>query len=104
MARPKKNTENFSPCHEPPPMRVIVATPGLTRYGPITYQYSGQSEASIHLTNKKPLFRYDRAHTTRDVIIVSDLFGPPGDLGIYNKLIQEIQVNTGLLLVHNKGL
>ena len=29
LARPKKNTENFSPCHEPPPMRVVVATPGL---------------------------------------------------------------------------
>jgi len=48
-------------------MRVVVATPGLARY--------------------------DRAHTTRDVIIVSDLFGPPGDLGIYNKLIREIQAS-----------
>ena len=38
------------------------------------------------------------------MIIVSDLFGPPGDLGIYNKLIQEIQVNTDLLLVQNTGL
>ena len=48
-------------------MRVVVATPGLARY--------------------------DRPHTTRDVIIVSDLFGPPGDLGIYNKLIREIQAS-----------
>ena len=67
LARPKKNTENFSPCHDPPPMRVVVATPGLARY--------------------------DRTHTTRDVIIVSDLFGNPGDLGIYNKLIREIQAS-----------
>ena len=48
-------------------MRVVVATPGLARY--------------------------DRPHTTRDVIIVSDLFGPPGDLSIYNKLIREIQAS-----------
>ena len=49
-------------------MRVVVATPGLTKY--------------------------DKVHTTRDVIIVSDLFGrDPGDLSIYNKLIREIQAS-----------
>ena len=44
----------------------------------------------IILSSKWP--RYDRAHTTRDVIIVSDLFCAPGDLSIYHNLIQEIQV------------
>jgi len=67
LSRPKKNTENFNPCHEAPPMRVVVATPGLAKY--------------------------DRQSTTRDVIIVSDLFGDPGDMTIYNKLLHEIQTS-----------
>ena len=32
LARPKRNTETFTPSHAPPPMRVLVATPGLARY------------------------------------------------------------------------
>jgi len=67
LARPKKNTENFNPCHEAPPMRIVVATPGLSKF--------------------------NQQSTTRDVIIVSDLFGDPRDMTIYNKLLQEIQTS-----------
>jgi len=67
LTRPKKNTENFNPCHEAPPMRVVVATPGLAKF--------------------------DQQSTTRDVIIVSDLFGDPRDMTLYNKLLQEIQTS-----------
>ena len=50
-------------------MRLVVAPPGLTKY------------------NQKS--------TTRDVIIVSDLFGDQKDMTIYNKLLDEIQ-NSGV--------
>ena len=50
-------------------MRIIAATPGLARY--------------------------NREHTTRDVIIVSDLFCDPGDLSIYEKLLGELN-NSGV--------
>jgi len=65
LPRPKKNTENFNPNHEAPPMRVVVAPPGLSKYNKIS--------------------------TTRDVIIVNDLFGDPNDRIYYNKLLNEIQ-------------
>ena len=28
LPRPKKNTENFNPCHDPPDMRILCAPPG----------------------------------------------------------------------------
>ena len=65
LPRPKKNTENFNPCHSPPPMRLVVAAPGRAKFNQQT--------------------------TTRDVIIVSDLFGDQADMTIYNKLLHEIQ-------------
>ena len=63
--RPKKNTENFNPSHEAPPMRVVVAPPGLSKYNKVS--------------------------STRDVIIVNDLFGDQNDQTYYNKLLNEIQ-------------
>merc|ERR1712113_46442 len=69
LPRPKKNTENFNPCHDVPPMRLVVAPPGLSKY------------------NQKS--------TTRDVIIVNDLFGDQKDMTIYNKLLDEIK-NSGV--------
>lgn len=65
LSRPKKNTENFNPCHDAPPMRVVVAPPGLSKY--------------------------NKQSTTRDVIIVSDLFGDQNDMTYYNKLLNEIK-------------
>jgi len=50
-------------------MRILVAPPGLKRY--------------------------HRANSTRDVIIVSDLFGSYDDLTIYNNLLYEVQ-NSGV--------
>ena len=41
------------------------------------------------------LKRYHRANSTRDVIIVSDLFGSYDDLTIYNNLLYEVQ-NSGV--------
>ena len=32
LPRPKKNTENFNPSHEPPEMRILFATPGIKQY------------------------------------------------------------------------
>ena len=32
LPRPKKNTENFNPCHDPPQMRILSATPGVKYY------------------------------------------------------------------------
>ena len=32
LPRPKKNTENFNPSHEPPEMRILFATPGMKQY------------------------------------------------------------------------
>ena len=67
LARPKKNTETFTPSHTAPPLRVVVAQPGLQRF--------------------------DRLTTTRDVVIVNDLFGDPADLSTYRALLQEIQTS-----------
>ena len=66
LPRPKKNTENFNPSHEAPPMRVVVAAPGLSKYNKVS--------------------------TTRDVIIVSDLFGDQTLVFQYVKL----QNHTGM--------
>ena len=41
------------------------------------------------------LKRYHRANSTRDVIIVSDLFGSYSDLTIYKNLLYEVQ-NSGV--------
>eukprot|EP00092_Neocalanus_flemingeri_P077963 GFUD01096892.1.p1 GENE.GFUD01096892.1~~GFUD01096892.1.p1 ORF type:complete len:421 (-),score=79.06 GFUD01096892.1:209-1471(-) len=65
LPRPKKNTENFNPSYEAPPMRVVVAPPGLAKY--------------------------NKQSTTRDVIIVNDLFGDQTDKTYYNKLLKEIK-------------
>jgi len=75
----KRTPKNFNPCHDPPEARILFATPGMNHY--------------------------DRPHYSRDVIVVRDLFIPPGvdpstDLSIYNKLLEEIQqsgVNERLL-------
>ena len=32
LPRPKKNTENFNPCYDPPEMRILFATPGVQQY------------------------------------------------------------------------
>ena len=32
LPRPKKNTENFNPCYDPPEMRILAATPGVQCY------------------------------------------------------------------------
>jgi len=66
LPRPKKNTENFNPCHDPPDMRVLCAPPGLSRY--------------------------TRPYSTRDVAVVTDLFVQDvNDYRIYNQLMDEIQ-------------
>ena len=49
LPRPKRNTENFNPSHEPPQMRVLFAPSGLKRY------------------------LDHRSYTTRDVLVVNDL-------------------------------
>jgi hypothetical protein len=60
-AKPKKNTENFQPSHEPTEMRIIAVPSGLVRY--------------------------DRDISTRDVILVPDLFCKPADLSVYEKVM-----------------
>jgi len=66
LPRPKKNTENFNPCHEPPEMRILCAPPGLSRC--------------------------PRAYSTRDVAVVTDLFVQDvNDYRIYHQLLEEIQ-------------
>ncbi|XP_023331836.1 uncharacterized protein LOC111703967 [Eurytemora carolleeae] len=62
--KPKKNTENFTPSHEPSQMRIIAVPAGLVRY--------------------------NREVQTRDVLLVSDLFCKPADLYLYNKLMHEL--------------
>jgi len=64
LARPKKNTENFSPSHEAPEMRILFAPFGCQHY--------------------------PREYSNRDVLIVSDLFGGAHDLTIYNNLLREL--------------
>lgn len=39
--------------------------------------------------------RYNRVYQTRDVVMVNDIFCQPGDLSIYNSLLDEIQ-NSGV--------
>ena len=63
--RPKRNTENFNPTHKPMDMRLVVAAPGL-KY-------------------------YNREVTSRDVILVNDLYCQEDDLSIYDKLLKELQ-------------
>ncbi len=53
LPRPKKNTENFDPSHDPPEMRILCAREGLSKY--------------------------DRPCSTRDVIVVHGLFCEPDD-------------------------
>ena len=58
--RPKKNTESFVPSHNPPEMRLLFAPPGRVLY--------------------------ERDYSTRDVVMVMDLFGSdPSDLSLYDR-------------------
>jgi len=59
-----KNTENFEPSHVPPEMRIVVADPKIEIY--------------------------NRKHSTRDVVIVNNLFGNIDNMNIYNSLLEEI--------------
>lgn len=61
----KKNTENFKPSHKPTDMRILTAHSGWTKY--------------------------EREITSRDVMIVHDLFCKPLDMTIYEKLLGEIK-------------
>jgi len=54
LPRPKRNTENFDPSFAPPEMRILCARSGLAHY--------------------------DRPYSTRDVLVVNDLFCDPDDL------------------------
>ena len=65
LPRPKKNTENFNPCHEPTDMRLLVAQPSLKKF--------------------------NQEVTSRDVVIVTDLFGSPDDQTLYNELLEELK-------------
>ena len=69
LPMPKRNTVNFDPSHAPADMRIIAAEPGLTKY--------------------------NRSYTTRDVVLVNDIFGDVNDLSIYNRLLDEIK-NCGV--------
>jgi hypothetical protein len=62
LPRPKKNTENFSPSHAAPEMRILFAAPGTDRY--------------------------TRQLSTRDVLVVADLFCAAEDLSIYYRLLE----------------
>ena len=64
--KPKKykNTENFKPSHKPSEMRVVVGNPSLQKL--------------------------DKDVQSRDIILVSGLFGEENDLTIYNKLLEEV--------------
>jgi hypothetical protein len=62
LPRPKKNTENFSPSHAAPEMRILFAPPGAERY--------------------------TRQLSTRDVLVVADLFCAAEDLSIYYRLLE----------------
>lgn len=63
--RKPRNTENFEPSHAPPDMRILVAKTGLEVY--------------------------NREHTTRDVVMVKDLFCDEDNLDIYHNLRKEIK-------------
>ncbi|XP_057298718.1 uncharacterized protein LOC130629501 [Hydractinia symbiolongicarpus] len=65
MTPRKKNTETFKPSHKPAEMRILAAHAGWKKYS--------------------------REITSRDVLVVHDLFCEPNDLTIYNKLLGEIR-------------
>jgi len=65
LPRPKRNTENFKPSHEPAQMRVACARPGLRVY--------------------------DGEMTSRTVIVAPDVFCAPDDWDIYRRLLKEIE-------------
>ena len=77
-------------------MRVVVAAPG--QFQTITVKPFHFSFIENILFNTG-LAKFDRISTTRDVIIVSDLFGDPNDLTIYNKLLQVLQNNIQRLFI-----
>ena len=64
--RHKKNTETFTPSHEPAQMRIL---------------YCGEGAA------------YPRAILTRDVMLVPHLFCSPGDLSLYRSLHTELSTS-----------
>ena len=66
--RPKKNTESFTPSHEPSQMRILYCSEGTSYHRPIL---------------------------TRDVLLVSHLFCPLSDLSLYEKLHNELE-SSGL--------
>ena len=66
--RKPKNTENFSPDHTPPEMRIVFADSGLETY--------------------------NKPHSTRDVVVVKDLFCKEDNLEIYESLLKEIKTSN----------
>lgn len=64
---PKRNTENFLPSYAPPEMRILAARPGLKHY--------------------------DRPYSSRDVLVVNDLFCDPDDL-VRTTYFYEISVQS----------
>ncbi|XP_040576783.1 uncharacterized protein [Lepeophtheirus salmonis] len=60
-----RNTECFEPSYEPPDMRILFAQPDWKKY--------------------------ERKCSTRDVIMVTNLFGSPDDKSIYDSLLCEIE-------------
>ena len=82
------NTKNFNPSHEPAQMRILAAPPNLRKYGDI------EIKKNLHFSNSGN-YRYNRPYQSRDVVMVSDLFGDPNDLTTYNNLLYEIQ-NCGV--------
>lgn len=72
--RKPKNTETFEPSFEPPDMRIV-------------YSYVKNNQMDHPLSE-----HYDRPnHTSRDMIMVSNLFCDESDLSIYNQLLQELR-------------
>jgi hypothetical protein len=69
LPRPKKNTENFNPSYAPPEMRILFAPPNAKKF-------------------TRPL-------STRDVLVVADLFCAEDDWRIYKQLLWELE-NSGL--------
>ena len=68
---PKRNTESFEPSHAPPEMRILAATPGLKHY--------------------------DRPYSTRDVLVVNNLFCTPDDLVSFHFLLLVILMRPSLI-------
>ena len=67
--RNRGDTENFSPSHSPPEMRILFAPPNKDSF-------------------TRPL-------STRDVLVVADMFCAAEDLRIYEQLLWELE-ETGL--------